>query len=388
MDDLSLKELCERCNIVCSKCLDTGKLWKNRDHPFAHLDLRGPYDVIRCDSCSDGGWLYCSHTNQIEEIGIRLFNKDDNNEASRKSVVNDIYYQLLVNEKCVKQQIENERLKKLQQERDEQDRLENERLKKLQQERDEKDRLENECLKKLQREREEQERLEEERLKKLQREREEQERLEEERLKKLQREREEQEQDEQRKREQERKRIEQEQADESYKISLIKRKRERIERAMNDNNPQPIWGESLEESFSSSTQDINIQGELGKLLTKVSDAIQAYGGDLISLANTIKDIKIDIDFHSDDEKIEQTKCSQSTTQDGFPIYLFLTITSSKENTYCKLLEWCGCISSEIKMTIKYMILFPKNISAQKICDESVRNITGSKLDKFVNLLSR
>jgi hypothetical protein len=157
---------------------------------------------------------------------------------------------------------------------------------------------------------------------------------------------------------------------------------------MNDNNPQPIWGESLEESFSSSTQDINIQGELGKLLTKVSDAIQAYGGDLISLANTIKDIKIDIDFHSDDEKIEQTKCSQSTTQDGFPIYLFLTITSSKENTYCKLLEWCGCISSEIKMTIKYMILFPKNISAQKICDESVRNITGSKLDKFVNLLSR
>ncbi len=348
MSDQQLKDLCKKCDIKCPKCLDTGKLWKGRDSPFAHFDGRGSFDVIRCNNCSNGNWLYCSHSSNLSEFGIKLFHKDDNNISNRISIVNNIIILLQSKEKEANDKLEREKLEKLERER-----LEQEACFLIRQ---------NEEKEKEQKREQEQKRIKQEQ--------------------------EQKEQDEQRKREQERKRIEQEQADESYKISLIQRKRERIERAMNDNNPQPIWGQSLENSFSTTTTNLHLNVELGKLIEKTTNAIQAYGGDLISLANTIKDIKIDLDYSSKDEKTEQTKCSQSTTSDGFPIYLFLTISTSKENTNCKLLEWCGFITSETKITIKYMILFPQNNTAKKICDISVTNITDSKLTHFVNDMLR
>lgn len=344
MSEQQLKELCKKCDIKCSKCLDTGKLWKERDSPFSHLDGRGHYDIIRCNSCSDGGWLYCSRESSHYESGIKLFHKNDTNISTRISIVENVNSLIQSKENEARDKLERERLEKLERERLEQEA----------------------CFLIRQNEEKEKELKREQELK----------------------EQEQKEQDEQRKREQERKRIEQEQADESYKISLIQRKRERIARAMNDNNSEPIWGESLENSFSTTTTDLQLNFELGKLIEKTTNAIQAYGGDLVSLANTIKDIKIDINYSSKDEKTEQTKCSQSTTSDGFPIYLFLTISTSKENTDCILLEWCGLISSETKITIKYMILFPQNNTAKKICDTNVSNITGSKLIHFVNDMLR
>ena len=382
MSNLSLKDLCDKCDIKCSKCLDTGKVWRPREHWTAQLDGQGAFDLFRCPrdegGCSDGHWYSCSHTSDIYEGGIKVFNRDDKSESLRRHYLMDMLTKIELKQQQVREYLENERIKKEKREREEKETCD----------RNDNERLENERLKKLQQDREEQDRLENERIKKLQRERDEQDRLEEERLKKIQREQDEKEQDEQRKRAQERIRIEQEQADESYKFALIKRKRERIERAMNDNNPQPIWGQSLENSFSTTTTDLHLTIELGKLIEKTTNAIQAYGGDLVSLANSIKDLKIDLEYSSKDEKTEQTKCSQSTTSDGFPIYLFLTISTSKENTICTLLEWCGFNCSETNITIKYMILFPQNNTAKKICDTSVTNITGAKLVNFVNDMLR
>jgi chemotaxis protein histidine kinase CheA len=367
MSNLSLKDLCDKCDVKCSKCLDTGKVWRPREHWTAQLDGRGAFDLFRCPrdegGCSDGHWYSCSHTSDIYEGGIKLFNRDDNSESLRRHYLMDMLTKIELKQQQVREHLENERIKKEQQEQEEKERVERERA--------ERERAEQEnCF--IIRQNEEKEL---ERQKQIKRDKE---------LK----EQEEKEQDEQRKRAQERIRIEQEQADESYKFALIKRKRERIERAMNDNNPQPIWGQSLENSFSTTTTDLHLTIELGKLIEKTTNAIQAYGGDLVSLANSIKDLKIDLEYSSKDEKTEQTKCSQSTTSDGFPIYLFLTISTSKENTICTLLEWCGFNCSETKITIKYMILFPQNNTAKKICDTSVTNVTGSKLTDFVNDMLR
>lgn len=359
MNGLSLKELCDRCHITCSKCLDTGKLWKSRDHPLSHLDLKGSYDVIRCNSCSDGGWLHCSHTNVINEAGILLFHRDDNNEGSRISIVNKIYSKLLDDEKRVKEQLEHERLIKIQREHEDREREENEIRMKLQRHREEQEQLEQECLKRLQRELEEKEQLEQDRLKKLQRDREEKERLEKERI-----------------------------HQEELQEQLKKRKKESIEQQMNDGSDQPLYGESIDDTFSTTTEHIHIQGELGKLIDKVSNAIQAVNGDLLSLANAVKDIKIDLDMKSEDEKIEKTKCCQSTTKDGFPIYLFLKVKIHNESSSCKLLEWCGCFNIVSKITVKYMVLFPKNKVAKKECDDGVSAITGVKLDGIITFLKQ
>jgi hypothetical protein len=356
-ENLSLKELCERCNIACSKCLDTGKLWKNRDHPLAHLDLRGPYDIIRCDSCSDGGWLHCSHTNQIEEIGIRLFNKDDNDERSRKLVVNDIYYRLLINEKCVKQQIENERLKKIQQEQEEQDRLENERLKKLQREREEQDRLEEERLKKLEREQKEEQLKKDAELKELERKQEEEKRNKDKEIQDIQDEA-----------DKLIKKGEIEQHKQQQLLRIEKEKQNYVKNIMNDNSSIPIYHTSKSGHNHIITKKGHLNMELGKLVEKTIHAIEAYGNDLSSLVDTIKDIKIDFDFSSNEEEIKKKEVSKSNTLEGFPVYLILTISSLKMGCDCKLLEWCGFDFSETKLSIDYDIYFPRNNKAVEECE--------------------
>lgn len=304
MSQLSLKELCKKAGITCSKCLDTGKLWKNRG-AFAHLDGRGFFDIIRCNSCSDGGWLNCSQTDKIYVSDICIFHKDDNNEATRISIVNKIYNKIQENEKRIKEQLEIEHLKKLQQEREEQKQLEDEKIRQ-----------------------------------------------------------------------------------QEIKNDQERKQKESVEQQMNDGSDQPLYGESIDDSFSTITEHIHIQGELGKLIDKVSTAIQAYGGDLLSLADVVKNIKIDLDMKSEDEKIEKTKCCQSTKKDGFPVYLFLKIQIHNESSSCTLLEWCGCSNIVSKITVKYMVLFPKNKVAKKECDDGVSAITGVKLDGIIAFLKQ
>jgi hypothetical protein len=287
MSQLSLDELCKKCEIKCSRCLDTGKLWKPRGHWTAQLDGRGGFDLFRCPSCSDGHWFSCNHNSDIYEGGIKLFHYDDNSESLRRNYLIDMLTKIELKQQQVKEHLENERIKNTQ--------------------------IKN---------------------------------------------------------------------DEEHKI------KENVEKQMNDGSDQPLYGESMDDTFSTITEHIHIQGELGKLIDKVSTAIQAYGGDLLSLASAVKDIKIDLDIKSEEEKIEKTKCCQSTKKDGFPVYLFLKVKIHNESSSCKLLEWCGCDSVVSKITVKYMVLFPKNKVAKKECDDGISAITGVKLDGIIAFLKQ
>ena len=74
-------------NFNCYYCLDTNKCWKTRDNSFfAGFDRRGQYDIIRCNHCSNGNWYSCSHTNNLQENGIKIFNINDNIEDRIKEL--------------------------------------------------------------------------------------------------------------------------------------------------------------------------------------------------------------------------------------------------------------------------------------------------------------
>lgn len=70
--------------IKCFICLDTNKLWKNRSNlPFDAWDGRGSYDIIKCNSCSDGAWLQCSRSNNIIINNHPIFNHNNKNIDER-----------------------------------------------------------------------------------------------------------------------------------------------------------------------------------------------------------------------------------------------------------------------------------------------------------------
>lgn len=61
-------------SISCFYCLDTKKMWKERNNlPWDSFDGRGSYDIIKCRKCCNGGWIKCSHSNTVSENGIKIY---------------------------------------------------------------------------------------------------------------------------------------------------------------------------------------------------------------------------------------------------------------------------------------------------------------------------
>jgi len=55
------------------------------------MDGRGSYDIVRCNMCSDGYWVKCSHSNTNVENGISIFKVNDNNVNDRIKELHKIY---------------------------------------------------------------------------------------------------------------------------------------------------------------------------------------------------------------------------------------------------------------------------------------------------------
>jgi len=73
----------------CYYCLDTGKNWNERG-TGAFIDMRGSYDIRKCNHCSNGGWVECTNTtNHKSPSGIKIFHKNTVTE-------NDIIDQLKI----------------------------------------------------------------------------------------------------------------------------------------------------------------------------------------------------------------------------------------------------------------------------------------------------
>lgn len=77
-----LLEIIDKTN--CFVCLDTNRLWRPRSNlPFDAWDGRGSYDIIKCNSCSNGAWVQCSHNNNIIVNEYPIFNDNNKNIEER-----------------------------------------------------------------------------------------------------------------------------------------------------------------------------------------------------------------------------------------------------------------------------------------------------------------
>ena len=79
-------------NFNCYYCLDTVKCWRSRNHGFwDSIDGRGSYDIMRCNNCSNGGWISCSKKNDLLVNNIKVFKKNNNNVEDRINELRKIY---------------------------------------------------------------------------------------------------------------------------------------------------------------------------------------------------------------------------------------------------------------------------------------------------------
>ena len=335
-------------SIRCMQCLDIGKVWCSRG-PFASWDGRGNYDVMNCSYCSNGHWNNCSHTSciyardivPISKYDIKydctLLHKHDTyiehqSNQNAEARLNQLRAMVVRKNHMIEQITPIIQEKPVEHAESDESSDSDESVESVKEPED--GSMKDESMK------DESEEHTEEHTKEPTKESEEE---------------------------------------------LLEKK---VKASMKDGNINALWGECLNDSKSIITEDSNLQVELGKLIDTISNAAEAYYGNVVSLSNLIKNIKINVDIHSSQEMIEKTKYSKSKLPDGYPIYLFLTLVTSKVNTSCSLLEWCGFTSSCTSITLKYLILLPRNEAAESQCDHKISMITEVRLQRMTSLLMK
>ena len=353
MNNIRLEDALKLCNISCKKCLDTKKLWKERGSILAALDGRGIYDIFHCNLCSSGHWMACSHSNIIMEGSIHVFHFDNNNDMERLDI--------LIN-RIRQKEIENlaalERDNKIKEDKRLSDLVVLEKEHKLNEDKRFSDLAVLEKENKIK---------EDERLRDIaiEEKKKEKEREEEERILIKEKEREE----------------EKKEKEEEERILFNS-----VDELMDDGLLKPLWGDSIEKTLTSSVEDLHVNVEIGKLVEKVYDGISASNGDLTSLASLIKDLKFDLTAGSEKSVSSDSKCLSSRSNKGYPVYLLLKVIAEKEKSNCSLLEWCGFSNNINNISLKYVLMSPKNNAARNICNNAIEEIQNVKLKNIVDFM--
>jgi hypothetical protein len=84
-------------NIICLKCFDSKLLFRERKHlPYSALDLEGLYDVITCDVCDNGNFLYVTNDFNEKVKGKKV--RYANRYANLEEIAQEIYHLALEKE--------------------------------------------------------------------------------------------------------------------------------------------------------------------------------------------------------------------------------------------------------------------------------------------------
>jgi len=142
-----------------------------------------------------------------------------------------------------------------------------------------------------------------------------------------------------------------------------------IEQLENDMNPEPMWSYYKKDNINKEIKSADIDIEIGKITTKVCEAIKASHGDIIELVDLIKELKLDLKMsmetsHTNKKEIKQVKDSNNKFT-----YIILIFSNDIMKSNCVCLEWCGFDYNKSKFSLDYTICKPKNKAAQKECDK-------------------
>lgn len=390
----SLEEAMEICNIKCKYCLDRKHLWKRRDSPFAFMDGKGGFDVIRCNKCSDGRWVRCSHTLETYEGGERLL-KEDDSDALRHSMIKDRANGILdtkrkalelelIRIKAAEAQAladkaaEEARVAAMKAAADAQKIAINAAAEaqvaaaiKEKEERDKATQAAKDAAAKAT-----QEAIElaaqaaakaNEDAKQAEKAKAELERIANEKIaadKAIA------------------DKIEAEKKANEEKIEAERKLLEEVDKKMNDGSTIPKYNKHVGSKIVKTIITADVNAEVGQMIEAAKQALMVYAGDLGELLNLMKDLKFNMSVTSSEENTNQNICFECRTPKGYPIYSYFIVSTYNISCMCNCMEWVKYSDSKINVRLTYEVLFPTNNVAKDKCIELISSISSGGLGNF------
>lgn len=150
----------------------------------------------------------------------------------------------------------------------------------------------------------------------------------------------------------------------------------------NDGSNEEKFDKSEIKEYTKNTKNTNINIEVGNIMKQIVQ-------DLKGVHNfSIDNVQFNFEFKFFDVLLEQTVCKKIENEKKHPVYLFFIVSVENYSNIYKWVDCCGVISSETKITIKQIFLYPKNNKALEKCDKMMSDITNKKIDDLLDFYKK
>jgi hypothetical protein len=145
----------------------------------------------------------------------------------------------------------------------------------------------------------------------------------------------------------------------------------------------PLWTHCKVNKISKTVKSNEIEVSIGNIAKTLFDVLSAVDGNIISLIDLIKTVKLHLESSSSEELITSKELIiTKPNEKGFKKYIIL-IFSKQDITKTK--KWIGVFTtnkSYIDIKIDYTILEPNNNAAQLKCQELINEKTNMMIESF------
>jgi len=138
-----------------------------------------------------------------------------------------------------------------------------------------------------------------------------------------------------------------------------------------DKISHPLWLYYKNESTTNEVNSGDVELEIGKIANNIIDCLNAAGGNVIEIANIIKNFKLNAGMTMCKSEINKTEIEQIKDSNGNVTYLILKLKNKIIISNSFIVKCFTCNSKRVLLDIKYKIIKPKNKAAKDLCDEIV-----------------
>ena len=158
------------------------------------------------------------------------------------------------------------------------------------------------------------------------------------------------------------------------KNNLKKKKKEE------DKDPNPLWYEVSENKIDEKVKEVRLELSIGSIIRKVKDILLASQGDIISMVDVVRNLKLESAFNFAKTTDEKRVVKSSTDIDGVKVYILFDYSHKISDSNYKVKRVFGFSKKKIHIKGHYYIFKPKNKAAIDAC----KNLLNSKISELLH----
>ena len=146
-----------------------------------------------------------------------------------------------------------------------------------------------------------------------------------------------------------------------------------------DKESRELWYEVSVNSIDEKVKETNLNISIGSIIKKVSDILTSSQGDILSMINVVKNLKLEsaFNFHKSTDKKKVVKSANDI--DGIKVYILFDIKHDISNSQYRIKRLLRCSKKKIHIVGQYYIFKPKN----KLAEEKCKNLLNCKINELL-----